>query len=189
MNEFEELKDVWSAQEGAPESITSKKLVEKSQATYENLKSEQRWTIGILVITTIGLIAFLAYVTTFNVTQPIIGVSLMVAAILVRILLEKSSNRKLREITEEQSLTTYTHQLKQYYTKRKRIHFGLTPVILLTYAFGFYLLLPSFKVSLSKGFYTYIIVSGVILLFGFSYLFYRLAKKEMDTLTFLSKLK
>ncbi|MBF8150829.1 hypothetical protein ITJ86_13030 [Winogradskyella sp. F6397] len=42
------------------------------------------------------------------------------------------------------------------------INFVITPICIAVYIFGFYLLLPYFKDYFSKGFYTYILISGVI---------------------------
>jgi hypothetical protein len=77
------------------------------------------------------------------------------------------------------TLEKFKQQMIGYYEKRKKVHFIATPIIILIYCFGFVLLLPAFKESLSVGFYNYIVVSSIVLFVVLSLFIAREVKREL----------
>jgi hypothetical protein len=72
----------------------------------------------------------------------------------------------MKKLPTYQDMKHYNQQLITYYQNRKYLHFLITPLLFAAYIAGFLMLLPSFKESLSSGFYTYILFSS-----GFIFLF------------------
>ena len=74
-----------------------------------------------------------------------------------------------------------------YYKRRIKTHYIITPIILIFYIVGFVILLPFFRESLSSGFYTYIKVSAIVLLFGLGFLIKKQVQKELNILKEISR--
>jgi hypothetical protein len=49
--------------------------------------------------------------------------------------------------------------------------------------------LPFFKRDLSAGFYTYVVISGIVVLSFFAWFIFKQVKKEMQLLTFLKTIE
>lgn len=161
MEAFEDLKSQWKDQkEVSPPKDGIKQILE----TLSGIRKGQRLTNVILAITALVLIAFFFYISAFKFQTMMIGLLLMIGVLLVRIALELFSIYKLRNINPLASASQYTQQIVDYYGFRQKVHFMITPLILLAYCTGFYILLPGFKASLSTGFYNYIIVSAILVL-------------------------
>ena len=94
---------------------------------------------------------------TFN-----LGLILMVTSLTLRIILEFYSLYRKENQLISMTQKSYHAYLKKYYKARQMVNYVITPICIAVYIFGFYLLLPYFKKYFSNGFYTYIIVSGVI---------------------------
>ena len=179
MNNFEELQSDWKNQS----------KIEPTEQGFQNLltalreiKNKQRVSNVILSITVIILIGFFFYISGYNNQQVILGISFMIGSLLVRMLLELWSMRKLNKMNTLSNRADFRNELIVYYTDRKFVHFLWTPLILLTYVSGFLILLPLFKATLSTGFYTYIIVSSIMLLIFFSIFITKQIIQEMKKL-------
>ena len=62
-------------------------------------------------------------------------------------------------------MKTYVSELNRFYEGRKYLHFIVTPVLFVSYIFGFSMLLPLFEKEFSYGFYNYILFSsGIVFL-------------------------
>ena len=161
MGAFEDLKSQWKDQkEVSPPKDGVKQILE----TLSSIRKGQQLTNVILAITALVLIAFFFYISAFKFQPTMIGLLLMIGVLLIRIALEFFSIHKLRSIKPLADASQYTQQIVDYYGFRQKVHFIITPLILITYCIGFYILLPGFKTSLSTGFYSYIIVSAIVVL-------------------------
>lgn len=179
MKTFKDLQTQWKNQD---EVQAPEKGAERIMTTLTDIKRKQRLTNGILTITALVLIVFFFYVSAFKFQTVWIGLLLMIGALFLRIVLELVSLRRLRTMDPLNKASEYKRQMIRYYDRRRIIHLVVTPLIIMTYGFGFWLLLPSFKSSLSTGFYQYIVWSslGVLLVLGI--LIGRQIKEELKVL-------
>lgn len=161
MTEFEDLKSQWGNQNQSkiPEG-GAKQILKKITL----LRKQQRITNIVLALTALVLIAFFFYVSAYKFQPVMIGLLLMIGALALRIGMEFSSIRILKSLNVSTTVENFKQQMIRYYSRRKKVHFIATPVIILIYCMGFLMLLPAFKENLSSGFYNYIVFSSVILL-------------------------
>jgi len=183
MKDFEKLKSKWNAQTEQPAPIEGANSIIKKVA---GIKAKQKITNIVLGTTMAILIGFAFYISAFNTTKAIVALLLMVGILLVRIVVEMASISKLNQLNPAQDSENYKSKLIKYYEKRKKVHFILTPLLIIIYCVGFVMLMPYFKSSLSAGFYTYIQISSVILLFVLGSFIYYQIKKELVILKELS---
>lgn len=179
MNSFEELESNWKNQ---PEIQVTEKGFQEVLNGLRKIKNKQRITNVVLGITAIILIVFFFYISGYGNKQVILGISLMVGSLLVRILLEVLSIRKLKKMNAVAHSMDFRKDLIGYYKGRKFVHFVWTPLLILTYVAGFLILLPLFKANLSSGFYTYIIISSMVLLIVLSIFIAKQIRTEMNNL-------
>lgn len=185
MKDFENLKSQWNAQtEQTAPNDGSNRIIE----TVASIKAKQRATNIILGITIAALVGFAFYVSAYKTTTAMIALSLMIGILVVRIAVEIASISMLKRLNPSQETENYKTKLVNYYEKRKIVHYILTPLLILIYCIGFVMLMPYFKSSLSEGFYTYIKVSSIVILFVLGAFIYLQIKKEMDVLKELKSL-
>ncbi len=179
MTTFEDLKSQWKKQPVAetPEN-GSKQIVDKVAL----IRKKQNIANIVLMATAAVLIFFFFYVSAYKSQKPMIGLSLMIGAIATRIGLEILSIRSLKNMNVAKATELFTKQMIGYYNKRVKIHFIITPIIVIIYCIGFIMLLPSFKESLSSGFYTYIKVSSIVMLVVLSVFIAKQIKNELEVL-------
>lgn len=183
MEAFEDLKTQWNDQEEVlvPKE-GAKQLIEK----IAGIRKKQGITNLVLSITVVVLIAFLFYVSAFKFQTTMTGLLIMIGVLIIRIVLEFFSIKKLRNMSPIANASKYKQEITKYYDSRRIIHFMITPIIVTAYCIGFYILLPDFKASLSTGFYWYIIGSAIVTLIVLS-LF--VGKKIQQELKLLGNLK
>lgn len=179
MNNFEELQSNWKNQ---PEIQATENGFQTLLNALRTIKNKQRITNVVLGSTVIILIGFFFYISGYSDQQVILGISFMIGSLLVRILLEVLSIRNLNKMNTLSQQTDFRKDLIVYYTNRKFVHFLWTPIIIGCYIAGFLILLPLFKATLSAGFYTYIIVSSIVLLIFFSVFIAKQIRNEMKEL-------
>ncbi len=176
MNNFEELENVWKGQ-----SVTSptEKEFELLRKGIVAIEKKQNSTNIILTITTVILIAFVLYVSGYTNATFLIGISLMVVSLIVRIAIEIMSRSRLRKIGVLKHFLDFKEEITAYYKNRKKVHYIITPICLLAYTLGFIILLPLFEKSLSYGFYLYIVCSYTVFLVIFSLFIFSQIRKEL----------
>ncbi|MGK0493823.1 MAG: hypothetical protein ACJAU2_000199 [Maribacter sp.] len=179
MNNFEELESNWNNQ---PEIQATEKGFQEVLNGLRKIKNKQRITNAVLISTAIILVVFFFYISGYSNQQVILGISLMVGSLLVRILFEVLSIRKLRQMNAVAHSTDFRNGLIGYYKGRKFVHFGWTPLLVLIYIAGFLILLPLFKANLSSGFYIYIVVSSIVLLIILSIFIAKQIRTELSNL-------
>jgi len=179
MNNFEELKSNWKNQ---PKVEATEHGFKELLRGIKRVKNKQKITNVILAITAIILIFFFIYISGYKNNQVILGLSLMVGVLLIRMLLEVLSIKQLGQMNALSNHSDYKNDLINYYKRRKNVHFIWTPLIILGYAVGFLILLPLFKANLSSGFYNYIIASSIVLLVVLGGFIAKQIQKEMHEL-------
>ncbi|SIQ05483.1 hypothetical protein [Maribacter ulvicola] len=176
MNNFEDLQNNWQNQFGVSATEDGFQSLLKSVKSIEN---KQKSGNIVLTITILLLVSFLIYVSGYTSTTFILGIGLMIGSLVVRIVIELFSLRKLRSINFSKDVNTFKADLTTYYFLRKYTHYVVTPLAVIVYTVGFIILLPLFKASLSDGFYSYILCSSVVLLMVFSVFLYKQVKNEL----------
>ncbi|WP_166920691.1 hypothetical protein [Flavobacterium poyangense] len=188
MKTFEDLQNIWDQQGESNAKPAADDVIDKAETHTKKIKRNHFWTRIILSVTMIILIFYYVWVGAYKQTLFSLGLGIMISMLLLRIVLEWISVRKLESIKADVSLIEYGKQAHQFYQWRKKIHYIFTPIVYLSYIAGFMFLLPIFKESFSKGFYLYILVSGFGFLLFFGFLMIRIIKKEMRLLDFLKNI-
>ncbi len=156
--EKDNLNKLWEFQAIEGLNINPKELIKKANKQ----RNEQYISITVMSLTVIVLIAYAIFYAfsqwnTFN-----LGLMLMIASLSVRVMLEfYSLHRKEKQLVSMPQKSYYTY-LKKYYKTRQIVNYLITPICVSVYIAGFYLLLPYFKAYFSRGFYLYIVVSGIV---------------------------
>lgn len=182
MNEFKKMISGWKNQSIPSAGNNVKVIVELAKKRVTDSRKKHAATIAVLGITLFILILFALSVDGKS-SLFLTGISLMIAAIGIRIGVEWWSSVELKKLNIEYESGFYLKQLVRFYQIRKRIHGTFTVVVFGLYVLGFALLLPLFKESLSNGFFIYIIVSGLVI---FAVLIYFIGKKVKEELGNLS---
>jgi len=179
MTTFEDLKSQWGKQSKQDIPNNGAKLIAKKM---NGVKTKQKITNVILVVTILILIGFFFYIEAYNVGLVSFALGLMITSLLIRVFIEYFSIKKLNTIDVTMSSSVYSEQLISYYKRRLQTHYIATPIIILAYSVGFIILLPFFKEYLSQGFYYYILISAVIVLFLMVFFISKQIKKELSIL-------
>lgn len=179
MNNFEKLQDSWKNQ---PDSTATERDFESLLTNVRAISNKQRIMNVVLSITILILLGFVFYVSGYKHTTFLTGISLMIGSLIVRIVIEALSTRRLNKMNFLQRSAQFKQQLIRYYRSRKKIHYILTPLCIAVYCIGFGILLPLFKASLSYGFYLYILLSSIVLLLLFSVFIIKQVKIELRKL-------
>lgn len=184
MKTFDDLKNHWKEQ-SQPEipKDGANTIIKK----IDFIRRKQRITNGVLLTTTIILIVFFFYIEAYNHSIVSIGLLLMIGTLLLRVSIEYFSIKKLKQLDVTKDAVAFKTDMITYYSSRLKTHYIVTPGIIFLYAIGFYLLLPGFKESLSKGFYTYVWVSAIVILFILGFFIAREIRKELKTLKQLTQ--
>ena len=184
MNEYEQLKNNWREQ---PVQSPSESDFSALKSGIKNVAKKQRIT-NVVLLTTIGvLVAFFFYIGAIEGNDVALAIGTMIAVLVIRVLVEFFSINSLRNITTTASIQSFKKSLQKYYRNRIWIHLVLTPILLAVYSYAFWTLLPDFKVSLSEGFYTYIVYSSIVLLIAFTFFIGNEVRKELNVLKELKR--
>jgi len=184
MTAFEDLKSQWKDQS---QPKTPNDGVETILNKIKFIGKQQRITNVVLGITSFILIGFFFYVSAYNYPTVTIGLLLMIGSLALRIGLEYFSMRALKTMNVSTNVETFRQRMIRYYKRRTKVHFIITPLLIALYCVGFIMLLPSFKESLSDGFYNYIIVSSIVVFLVLSLFIAREIKRELGNLKELQR--
>ena len=168
------LNQLWNNDDHNPDLVQPETII-------QNAKSQRkRQYIGIVVLTTTVLIlivyAVLFFPKSFNNFS--LGLLLMIVPLVLRIALEVFSIYKKQSKIVEMSSKNYHNYLKRFYNFRKIVNYIITPLFFGIYIYGLTLLFPYFKREFSEGFYTYLVISGVISLILIGFIIIRGIVKE-----------
>lgn len=156
--ENDHLNKLWEAQAVDSPNFNPKDLITKAKKQ----RNSQYISITVMLLTVLILIAYTFYYAfnqwnTFN-----LGLTLMISSLTLRIILEFYTLYRKEKQLVSMTQKSYRSYLKKYYKTRLFINYIITPICIAVYILGFYLLLPYFKSYFSEGFYTYIIISGIV---------------------------
>lgn len=179
MDNFENIRSQWGNRD-IPTSPASGPQMAISKS--KHLKKNQLIGQMVLIATVMILVAFFFYISAFNSEIVTLGLGLMISSLVLRIIVEFFSLAKLRRLSVIQEVSSYKNALISYYKSRQWIHYLLTPVLFILYFVGFALLLPSFKQSLSPGFYAYVLYSSIFIFLFFAVFIGIHVKREMKML-------
>lgn len=179
MSNFNTIKQQWTQREiPLPQENAFQSIIEKSK----NIRNKQRIGQWVLGITVLVLIAFFYYISAQKNSQLFLGLGIMIGSLLLRIGIEFIAMIKKTHLPVDRDMKSYTQRLIRFYTKRKYIHFIITPMLFISYIVGFLMLLPSFKQEFSAGFYTYILISSTLVFIALAMLIGYQIKKELSVL-------
>ncbi len=184
MKNFDDLQSSWQQQEQpGPKKQGVKSIADK----VGNLRRTYVSTVLILTATLVGIAIFFYYFGV-RLDGPIpTPVLLMTGALVIRIGAELLGKIALKKISPSESAMAYGDRLKRFYGQRKWVHLLLTPLSLLAYCYGFILLIPFFKDEVSRGFFLYIVISGIVFLLLLSWIIIRQAREELSLLRSMEK--
>lgn len=189
MTAFDEIQQLWNQQPLPLAGPQPETVIKAAERKLRIIKTNHLFTMGLLTATMLVLIAYFLLYGNFTFNRFFTGLLLMIGSLLLRVVSEYVSYRKFGQIDVHADFTTYTDKVTHFYKGRIKIHYYLTPMLLLLYFTGFVILLPIFKQVFSHGFYLYIIVSGAVICLAFVWLIARQVKKEMRLLDFLKGVK
>lgn len=179
MTEFKDIKKQWA----------ERNIPQPSESDFNHIlristgiRKKQRIGQMVLGTTALILIAYFFYIAAYNNTQMLIGLGIMIGSLLLRIGIEFFSIVKKTHLSADIDMKSHTKELIQFYSRRKLIHFIVTPGLFLSYILGFILLLPYFKQYFSSGFYTYILTSSGFIFVALGILIYIQIRKELRLL-------
>ena len=182
MKEFNNMISGWKNQTIPPSANKASDIADLARKRLKDTQKKHVATIGVLGTTLFILTGFALY-SGGKSSLFVVGIGLMIAALGVRIAVEWWSSLQLKKLNIREDLSNYLKQLTGFHQTRKKIHGKFTVITFGLYVVGFGMLLPFFKASLSTGFFTYIIVSGIVV---FGVLIYFIRKKineELKNLT------
>ncbi len=184
MTDFNDIQKSWNQQNEAT-GVDSQLMIKKVKKQAKEFKSKHVWTQFILFITCAVLIAFFIYVNAWKNSTAAIALSIMTAVVLLRLILEIISLQKFQKINITENFEKHNDKKISFYKWRKKVHFVLTPVILVLYFVSFDALMPIFRRSLSAGMYLYIQISTPIVFIGLCLGIGYQIKKELGIIKFL----
>ena len=182
MKEFDNMISGWKNQTIPASANKANDIANLARKRLKDTQRKHVATIAVLGTTLLILTAF-AICTGWKSSFFVAGIGLMIAALGVRIAVEWWSSVQLKKLNIREDSSIYLKQLTGFYQTRKRIHGTFTVITFGLYVVGFGMLLPLFKASLSSGFFTYTIISGII---TFGALIYFIRKKINEELKNLS---
>jgi len=155
------LDALWQSQNDNIDISDANRVINKAKKQ----RNGQYITIAVMTITLFILIVYTFYFSFNEWNNFNLGLMLMISSLAIRIILEIYSVYKKENQLIAMHHKSYLNYLKKYYKTRMIIHYLVTPLCITSYSIGFYLLLPYFKNYLSEGFYNYILISGVLVIF------------------------
>jgi hypothetical protein len=189
MTAFNEMQQIWNRQPACAATPQPEAVIKAAQKNTRAIRANHLVTMALLSVTMLVLVVYFFLYTDFSFSRFFTGLLLMAGSMLLRVAAEYLSFRRFRRIDIRSDFVTYTKHITEFYSRRKKIHFYLTPLILLLYFTGFVILLPVFRQVLSPGFYLYILISGALFCGFFVWFITRHIKKEMRLLDFLKEMK
>jgi hypothetical protein len=188
MEAFDELKNIWNRQPNVTGNTSATELMKRGEAHLKKVRAGH-WGTGIIIsVLIVILIGFFIGMKAYQMNDLTIGLTLMIAVMIARVVLEWMSANRFGSIRPDNSLAEFSAKMQGYYAWRKKIHTIFIPTIYVLYIVGLTLLLPAFKANLSHGMYLYCVISGYGFLTIFAFILVRILRKEMKLLEFLKAL-
>jgi len=184
MNEFDNMISGWKNQTIPASANKAREIADLARKRLKDTQRKHVATIAVLGTTLLILVGFALYIGGKS-SLFVAGIGLMIAALGVRITVEWWSSVQLKKLNICEDSSKYLKQLTGFHQTRKKIHGMFTVITFGLYVAGFGMLLPLFKASLSSGFFTYIIVSGILIFGVLIYFIRRKINEELRNLTLI----
>ncbi|WP_027127271.1 hypothetical protein [Gelidibacter mesophilus] len=190
--DFSTLKGNWDDLKNTTDTSSTYAI----KAIEQKIKSKERenfffyyGTIFILSITLIGIILFFIYVAPVKEIISKIGALLMIMGLVFRIVIETISITKAKQIKKLDNTLNNLENLRKFHQFRKVAHNIISPIILITYTIGFFIIVPEFSKYIDHLpltlFCIAYFVAGIIIF----YVIRKSVKKEMKKINKILKLK
>lgn len=144
-------------------------IIRKAESTKKSSRTFHIGNIIVLCIVALLLAAFFITVAPVQESLSHLALVLMLGGLLVRIIIEVISHRKLQHIDVTQTSAEANREALNFYTFRKKVHGPVTVAIIIAYVIGVGLLLPEFSNYLTTNslllYYAGFVVWGVIFIF------------------------
>ena len=161
METLDPLQSIYNSQVKKSPTLQADQILSLAKSALKKLKKDQYWTIGILSTTLLVLAFFFYEIGQFGDWKLIMGLSLMLGSLGIRVFLELWSRFQLRQLQPHQATAVFVEKVRRYYENRKRIQFVWTPIIYLTYGIGLSFFLIAIQPHLSFAFFVYCLITDL----------------------------
>ncbi|MCW3789139.1 hypothetical protein [Plebeiibacterium sediminum] len=178
----DQLSQIWNSQQYNSNIEGPDQIIKKAKKQ----RNSQFISIAVMSVTVIILLIYAGYFIGNNWNSFTLGMILMISSLAFRIILEFISLYRKESQLISLDNRSYRKYLKKYYKIRLKVNYIITPICFAIYIIGFTLLLPYFKQMFSNGFYTYIIISGIVSFIVIAVIIIKSILKEHHFLTQLN---
>lgn len=176
--ENDKLTQLWN-QNKDNSAITAPEIIIKKA---KKQRYGQFIAIAVMSLTVLILLTYSIFTINNQWNNFALGLVLMISSLTFRIILEfVSLYQKENQLISLDSIS-FKKFLKKHYKLRLKVNYIITPICFAIYVFGFTKLLPYFKQAFSEGFYTYILISGIVSLFVLAVIIVKNILNENDFL-------
>ena len=179
----DKLSEIWNSQQYDSFIENPDQIIKKAKKQ----RNSQFISIAVMSTTVIILLIYTAYYVGYNWNNFTLGIVLMISSLAFRIVLEFVSLYRKENRLISLDHRSYKKYLKRYYKIRLKVNYIITPICFAIYVFGFTMLLPYFKQMFSKGFYTYILISGIVSFLVIAAIIVNSVRKEHNFLNLLNR--
>lgn len=193
MNEdFSTLKGNWDSLKTKIDLSSAPAIVDIEQKI--KIKERENYffyfgTIIILSITVIGVLLFFTYVAPVQEIMSKIGYWLMILGLIFRIIIETISITKAKRIFKLDNTLNNLENLAKFHEFRKIIHNIVSPIILVLYTIGFFIIVPEFSKYIEFWYLTLICLSYFVAGIIIFYVIRKSVKKEIKKIDEILSLK
>jgi len=190
-NDFKDLQSQWQNHKNTIE--TPKQNMEEF---YKKIKTKEKanyffyyGTLFIFTMTLISISLFFYYVAPVKELLSRIGVTLMIAGLVFRIIIEIISIQKAKRMNALNNALVATENTIKFHQFRKTIHNKVAPIIIILYTIGFYMITPEFSLYIDFWLLVWFNVSYVIIGIILFFIIRKGVRKEMIKINEIMKLR
>lgn len=181
--ENDKLSQIWNSQKNDLLLENPENIIKKANKQ----RNGQFISIIVMSITVIILLIYAAYFVGNNWNKFSLGMVLMISSLSFRIILEFISLYRKESHLVSLDSQSFNKYLKRYYKMRLKVNYIITPICFAIYIYGFTMLMPYFKRMFSEGFYTYILISGIVSFIVIAVIIIKGILKEQNFLNLLNR--
>ena len=154
----DQLSEIWESQNTDLPLLSSKDIIKKAKKQ----RNGQFITMVVLSVTLVLLVFYAGKYAFGHWNNFALGLTLMISSLSFRLILEfVTIYRKENQLISLDN-ASFLRYMQKYYRSRLKINYIITPLCFAIYIIGFIKILPYLKREFSEGFYTYIVISGII---------------------------
>ena len=189
--DFEELQRNWEKSKKSIESQTG-----SFDGLYKKIRSREKenyffyyGTVAILSITLLAISLFFYYIAPVKEILSRMGAGLMILGLLFRIFIEIISIYKAKRINNLDSTLKTAENTINFHRFRKSIHQIVSPIIIVLYTIGFYIITPEFSLHMKLWNIVLYDISYIVIGIILFIVIRKGVKKEMKKLREIVKLR